>query len=336
MHFYNDNDPSSAEWLRGLTKEGLIPDGEVDERSIGDLRASEVAGFTQCHFFAGICGWPYALELAGWPIDEPVWTASCPCQPFSCAGKRKGFDDARHLWPVFAKLVAECRPPVVFGEQVASPAGRDWYAGVRSDLEAMGYAVSAADLCAACVGSPTIRQRLFWVSYSQSERSRASREIQGESGRRQRPLGRTDARVAVRLGDSDCDGPSPRRRAIKAARHGSAALADGGGPQELGDASGAGLEERASDGGVRRPARRALEGQAAELRSLGPWSDFIIVRDNKGKLRRTPAEPAFFPLADGLPGRVAQLRGLGNAIVPQLAAVFIEEARAAFGDLARV
>jgi DNA (cytosine-5)-methyltransferase 1 len=162
--YYNENDPKAAAWLRELIKCGHIADGEVDERSIVDVRPDELAGFTQCHFFAGIGGWSYALRLAGWPDDRPVWTGSCPCQPFSVAGKQGGTADKRHLWPEFFRLIAERKPPVVFGEQVASKAGRGWLAGVRADLEGMGYGVGAADLCAAGIGAPHIRQRLWWVA----------------------------------------------------------------------------------------------------------------------------------------------------------------------------
>ncbi|MDY6910774.1 MAG: DNA cytosine methyltransferase [Chloroflexota bacterium] len=143
---------------------GLIPPGDVDERSIADVTGSDLKGYTQCHFFAGIGGWPYALQLAGWDATRPVWTGSCPCQPFSVAGTGKGHEDKRHLWPEFARLICECEPPTVFGEQVASKLGREWLAGVRLDLEAMGYAVGAADLCAASIGAPHIRQRLWWCA----------------------------------------------------------------------------------------------------------------------------------------------------------------------------
>ncbi len=162
MHLYNEFDRKAAAWLGQLTGLNIIPNGNIDTRSICDVRPSDLVGFTQCHFFAGIGGWSEALRLAGWPEDRPVWTGSCPCQPFSAAGKQMGEADERHLWPEFRRLVAECRPPVVFGEQVASSLGRQWLAGVRSDLEALGYAVGAADLCAAGVGAPHIRQRLYW------------------------------------------------------------------------------------------------------------------------------------------------------------------------------
>jgi DNA (cytosine-5)-methyltransferase 1 len=164
--YYNEIDPKAAAWLRELIKAGLIADGEVDTRSIVDVRPGDLRGFRQCHFFAGIGGWSYALRLAGWPDDRAVWTGSCPCQPFSAAGKGKGEADERHLWPIFRGLIAECKPSVVFGEQVASKLGRAWLAGVFADLEALAYRRAGADLCAAGVGAFHIRQRLYWVADS--------------------------------------------------------------------------------------------------------------------------------------------------------------------------
>ena len=114
-----------------------------------------------CHFFAGIGVWSYALRLAGWPDNRPVWTGSCPCQPFSSAGKGAGFTDERHLWPEFFRLIRECRPATVFGEQVASKDGLAWLDLVQNSLESAGYACGALDTCAAGVGAPHIRQRLY-------------------------------------------------------------------------------------------------------------------------------------------------------------------------------
>ena len=158
--FYNDNDPKAAAWLRELVADGHLPAGEVSTVSIKEILPDACADTS--HFFAGIGGWPLALEIAGWPAERPVWTGSCPCQPFSAAGKRGGADDPRHLWPDFLRLIRERRPSIIFGEQVASSDGRAWFAGVRADLEALGYAVGAADLCSAGVGAPHIRQRLYW------------------------------------------------------------------------------------------------------------------------------------------------------------------------------
>ena len=165
MVYYNEWDPYCAQWLRNLIAAGHLPLGYVDERSIADVRPDEIRGFVSCHFFAGIGGWPLALRMAGWPDERPVWTGSCPCQPFSVAGKRRGTADERHLWPEFRHLIDECRPARVFGEQVASKDGREWLAGVRTDLEGLGYACGCADLCAASQGAPHIRQRLYWVAH---------------------------------------------------------------------------------------------------------------------------------------------------------------------------
>ena len=189
--YYNEIDHYAAQWLRNLIKAGLIADGEVDERSIEEVQADELKGFTQCHFFAGIGGWSYAARLAGWDDDRPLWTGSCPCQPFSAAGKQRGTSDERHLWPVFYELIRQSNPPVVFGEQVASRLGRDWLAGVRADLETVGYAVGAADLCAASVGAPHIRQRLWWVADSTTDRREQKRSDGSRSDERIEAQGRS-------------------------------------------------------------------------------------------------------------------------------------------------
>jgi len=162
--YYNENDPKAAAWLRELIKHGHIAPGEVDERSIVDIRPKDLKRFSQCHFFAGIGGWSRALRLAGWPDDRPVWTGSCPCQPFSAAGKGAGFADERHLWPYWHYLIEQCRPATIFGEQVASSVGLAWLDHVCADLESAGYAAAATNIPACGVGAPHERQRLWWIA----------------------------------------------------------------------------------------------------------------------------------------------------------------------------
>lgn len=162
-NYYNEFDPKAAAWLRQLIKDGLIPDGVVDERSIADVDGYELHGFTQCHFFAGIGGWSLALQLAGCPEDRPVWTGSCPCQPFSAAGKNKGNKDERHLWPEFYRLIRECKPDTIFGEQVEGAIKHGWLDDLQTDLEGEGYAVGHCVLGAHSINAAHIRQRLYWV-----------------------------------------------------------------------------------------------------------------------------------------------------------------------------
>lgn len=168
--YYNEIDKFCCAWIRELIKMGMIPDGEIDNRSIADVSPDDLNGFTQCHFFAGIGGWAYALKLAGWPENKEVWTGSCPCQPFSSAGMRKGVDDERHLWPEFYRLISARRPITVIGEQVSGKDARTWWDIVYNDLEKAGYARGAINTCACSTGAPHIRQRLYWMAHSGSIR----------------------------------------------------------------------------------------------------------------------------------------------------------------------
>lgn len=261
--YYNEIEPFAADWLRGLIAAGLIPAGDVDDRSIADVRPDDLAGYDQCHFFAGIGGWPLALRFAGWPGGRPVWTGSCPCQPFSAAGQGRGGDDARHLWPEFTRLIRERRPAIVFGEQVASPDALVWLDVVSADLEAEGYAVGAADLCAAGLGAPHIRQRLFWVA----DAVRAGRDErrpepgEGQAARGGSTGGMGDPHLSGLEGPGfDRDGPDERFS-------GSASVAgrawDGAGWIECSDG-----KRRAVGPGV-YPLAHGVPGRVGRLRAYG-------------------------------------------------------------------
>lgn len=161
--YYNEIDKHAAAWLRELIRRDLIAPGDVDERSIVDIDPKDLDGYEQCHFFAGIGGWSYALRLAGWPDTQPVWTGSCPCQPFSSASSWRAsrYADDRHLWPHWSRLIAAIKPRTVFGEQVQD-AG-DWVDIVSDDLEAMGYEIGAAVLPACAFGFDHARFRIYFV-----------------------------------------------------------------------------------------------------------------------------------------------------------------------------
>lgn len=298
MNYYNDFDKKACAWLRELVKAGLIPDGVVDERSITDVKADDLRGFTQCHFFAGIGGWSRALQIAGWGEDRPVWTGSCPCQPFSTAGKQAGKSDERHLWPAFAKLIAECKPPVVFGEQVESAIKHGWIDDLQADLEREDYAVGFAVLGAHSVGAPHIRQRLYWVAKSSKpglERFSGDGDSGDEQGREHKiEAGHVAEGGAFdRLAYSDSNGFQPRERNDSTTRHGDTVTA-------------AGCNDR--------------QGSTCQAETEWNNPDWLFCRGGKWR----PVESGTFPLADGIPGRVGLLRGYGNAIVPQVAAEFIK------------
>ncbi len=262
--YYNEFDPSAAAWLRELIAGGQIAPGDVDERDIRDIRPDDLRDYNQCHFFAGIGGWSLALRMAGWPDDRPVWTGSCPCQPFSAAGKRAGVDDERHLWPAFFHLIAECAPPVVLGEQVASKDGLGWLDLVCADMEGAGYAIGSADMCVAGIGGPHIRQRL-WFGAERLADAASSRHQprEGVAGIRGQDAGETATAVergALRatggLADAERDG---QHRGGDAGARRRDEPANGGTTGRVADADDAGSQGRG------QPKR----GRAAE-RASGP------------------------------------------------------------------
>ncbi|ENF4444320.1 DNA cytosine methyltransferase [Salmonella enterica subsp. enterica] len=296
--YYNEFDPFAAQWLRNLIAEQLIAPGIVDDRSILDVSASELNGFTQCHFFAGIGGWSYALRLAGVPDSFPCWTGSPPCQPFSVVGSGRGTDDSRHLAPAFLDLVSECRPTILFGEQVANAVKKDnWVDALLIEMSEEGYAGGFAVLPAAGVGAPHKRDRIFFGATLLEHASRVGR-VEGWNGYNQR---------------NDRGQPGPT------GKNGSLADTNGKRPQgEWPDCNSSGWK-----GQDLRPAGiRIGAGNKDGYAHHSHWSgaDWLGCRD--GRFR--PVESGTFPLANGIPARVGRLRGYGNAIVPQVAAEFIK------------
>jgi DNA (cytosine-5)-methyltransferase 1 len=362
--YYNEHDKNAAAWLRELIKDGLIADGEVDERSIEDVKPSELLGFTQCHFFAGIGVWSYALRKAGWPDDRPVWTGSCPCQPFSAAGKGKGITDERHLWPAFYHLIRQCKPSVVFGEQVASKDGLGWLDIVQADLEAARYSVGAVDLCAAGFGAPHIRQRLYWVADSQSDgrqqwQSDAGWGFIGNGEGQAIRLGRNGAANGManaasqqeyaaatgglhpQLGGSGhVDGMADASNNGHASTYGLRKAIESpqqAGANSVGQFEGGGNTDGMADADVSRLQGRqggrdcssqwgAWQGGMGLQRQPGPTNGFWGAADwlQCRDGKWRAVESGTFPLVDGTSARVGRLRGYGNAIVAPVAQAFIE------------
>lgn len=339
MNYYNEWDKGAAAWLRELIKAGLIPNGYVDERSITEVTPSDLEGFTQCHFFAGIGGWPLALHLAGVPASARLWTGSPPCQPFSVAGQSLGFDDERHLAPVLLRLVRECKPQYFFGEQVAAAISKHWLDFVFLNLEEQGYACGAAVLPACSVGAPHKRDRLFFGA-------RLAKSLRPEwNGKRLHGLEESDCTqggweateftgrsCVVSMADTDgkrLQGKRPDGNTQ--GREGSdirqAGLCDGTGFSTVADGDDNRQQSSCGRGcSSKSPSARDDIGRNGEVHEANPhhgfWSDADWLGCRDGKFR--PVESGTFPLAHGIPARVGRLRGYGNAIVPQAAAEFIK------------
>lgn len=317
MNYYNEFDPQAAQWLRNLIAAGLIPLGDVDERSIEDVIPNDLRGYTQCHFFAGIAGWSLALDLAGWPRDRPVWTGSCPCQPFSAAGKGDGFADQRHLWPAWFHLIRQCKPNVVFGEQVASAIRHGWLDLVSADMEAEGYAIGAAVLGAHSVGAPHIRQRLYWMADASGARSFPGAFAGVHRGEEVAGTRHVELERHCQLGDASNPRSQGHGRPVglndQEGRQGQERHLAAPGVRVVGESNRA--------GSLARNSAAEAAGHGGSVKPAGFWAGAEWIKCQDGKLR--PIEPGTSPLASGIPARVVRLRAYGNSIVPQSAAAFI-------------
>ncbi|HWD14318.1 MAG TPA: DNA cytosine methyltransferase [Pseudochrobactrum sp.] len=335
--YYNEFDPYAAQWLRNLIAAGHIADGEVDERSIVDVHADDLKGFTQCHFFAGIGGWSLAARLAGWPDERPLWTGSCPCQPFSVAGKGKGQDDERHLWPVFFDLIKSERPAVVMGEQVAAAVGKSWLDGVFTDLESIGYYTGAAVVPACAVNAPHRRDRLWFVADTSCERWGERRDDNPEYDRPITSAEGQSGYLSYTMGDTKHDGQSP---ASIPGCHAKTIQHHAEGQNCTEQSTGAGSSRNVSSSVMADTECIGQSGQRQLARSICPaasgnrqadradddcagsfWRGAEYLTGPDGKARRI--EPSIRLLAHGVPARVGKLRAYGNAIVPQVAAEII-------------
>jgi len=349
--YYNDNDPFCAAWLRAAIAAGHLPAGDVDERDIQQVQASDLRNYTQCHFFAGIGGWAVALQLAGW-TDRPVWTGSCPCQPFSTAGKGKGEADPRHLWPEWFRLIQECRPQRIFGEQVEGAINHGWLDLVSADLEAEGYAVGAVVLGAHSVGAPHRRQRLWFVADASHgwgpREARTQRfERDGDLG----GLGNAEGRdwslsAQTRQEDFELAGasaPGSVGHTGGSGRQGRNERRDGTDQRPVGQASMGNGTVGAPESGGATAAEQQGRLRSPESTGENFWSDcdWLPCRDGKARpaissaqlvAHGIPPELAVLCPKGAFPNRAAILRAVGNAIVPQVAARFIQTAIASLAD----
>ncbi len=315
--YYNEIDPYAAQWLRNLIDAGQIAPGIVDERSIEDVTPSDLRGFTQHHFFAGVGVWSYALRQAGWPDSKPVWTGSCPCQPFSAAGKGNGFDDERHLWPAFHWLIKECKPKYIFGEQVAAGNANIWFDLVQADLEGMEYTFGLTPFTAASIGAPHIRERAYWFADASSKRfNRVNALLQREEpGRFSENMPQaTRHHSSDGMADTHC---KQQRQAPK--------------PEQCDENVSGGWDE-----GTAKAPGLCVNMRPLEVNGFWRDADWLFCRDGQWR----PVESGTFPLVARFTkgmghgksslrtvagrNRVGRLKGYGNAINAEAAKHFIK------------
>nr|WP_314430014.1 DNA cytosine methyltransferase [uncultured Brevundimonas sp.] len=342
--YYNEFDRRKAASLRNLIEEGLIADGVVDERSISEVQPEDLRGFDQHHFFAGIGIWSLCLRRAGWPDDRPVWTGSCPCGPFSEAGKGLGFDDPRHLWPEWFRLIRECRPDRVFGEQSANAV--QWIDLVSGDMEGIGYAIGTPDIPAAGFGGAHKRQRFGFVADADNAQWWSDRapwhdgqwpktgrvESSGDlgyggtgismgdaSGERYRAASgqvcarRSGTQLSGRpfgLGDTDRNGSSSIGRDHGQMRGFSEAQRQSEHGTALLGRSGPSLHLAHTDSDGRAEGSRWRSIRAKPDPEYGGGPDWVFCRDGLWR----PVEPGLSPLADADSCNVGLLHGFGVAI----------------------
>lgn len=334
--FYNEIDNYAADWLENLIAAGEIAPGVVDRRPIQEIEAYELAGFTQCHFFAGIGVWSGALRAIGWPDDRPIWTGSCPCQPFSAAGKQKGFSDERHLWPAWFNLIAQQKPDVIVGEQVDG--AFDWIDLVSSDMEKENYAFGTGIICAAGFEGAHIRHRNYFVALANSGFSTGKRDAgsfsgaQTEISRENRPIngdsfiGFADGSDIGRLADDDNTGSQGwnergNSAGKRVARPGVlvSGLDDDASARRTGALGNA--EENSRDETRLRVPGAGCESSDTHAPMLGRNAvDWLYCRDGKWR----PVEPGTFPLVNETSARVGRLRAYGNALDFETAKAFCQ------------
>jgi DNA (cytosine-5)-methyltransferase 1 len=235
-------------------------------------------------------------------------TGGFPCQPFSVAGKQRGKDDNRYLWPEMCRVIREARPAWIIGENVAGIVNLALDT-VCADLEAEGYEVEPIIIPACAVDAPHRRDRVWIIANINGLRSQKQGAEQQAGGAGQLLENKRPSRTTLANTESSQSGQSSQRKGREDIGRGS---------QDCGGTEDEGKEVVANTVKQGREGREDAERQSVDGyfgcggTTYGQSGEAIWI-----------AEPNVGRVAHGIPNRVAKLRGLGNAIVPQVASEII-------------
>ena len=233
-----------------------------------------------------------------------------PCQPFSSAGSRRGTDDARHLWPYMRDAIGVLRPRLALMENVPGHLSLG-FGDVLGDLAELGYDAEWDCIPAAALGAPHLRYRVFIVAHANGDGYGKQQDA--------RRVGRMDGRNERAASERERSRPQPvDRSAPRLVAHSNAPICNGSTRDQTGRDE-VHADERLHVG--RLCALADSERQGLEGRSRG-WSrrpQFFSPAGREGPGGEWLPEPSVGRVAHGVPSRVDRLRGLGNAVVPQVA-----------------
>ena len=246
------------------------------------------------------------LEADGVELPEII-TGGFPCQPFSIAGKQKGTNDDRHLWPEMFRIIKELKPRWVIGENVRGIVNiQDGvvFETVCTDLESEGYEVQAFNIPAAGVGAPHRRERIWIVAHSNDTRNRTPKHETNKDG--QKTDERRQEQSQLKSSGHSKDVENSRRTL----RQGSSIREKNEDETKKEDANQYQRSSSSPEPNVANASAGRRASQKTEIPTRGNGTEHQSWWQS---------EPDVGRVAHGVPGRVHRLRALGNSIVPKIA-----------------
>lgn len=251
--------------------------------------------------------------------DIDIITGGYPCQPFSVAGKQRAEKDPRHLWPEMFRLIKECRPTWVIGENVSGhiKLGLDT---VISDLESEGYSTRTFNIPASGVGALHQRQRIWTISHTnhsrRKDRSEQHRWQQTQSEERINSSLGSDTishtnKCSSTITDPNCKDVHQQQGNIQSSSNKFIKEDFGGLRKDI--SSTQDVAHTNSEGTQKLGQHNEMGSRVFENSSKSYTSSNKIGKENWWGF-----EPRVGRVADGVPNRVDRIKCLGNSVVPQI------------------